>query len=1263
MPALGLALGPSSQPRRRASAASGAPAGIAARAWGPTVWGLSATGQTGPRVATSKVPGIDTLPAGASWNAGTRTVTVSGDGVTLTGWDFNDALIVLTAGGTNCTIQDCRFDAQRQFIAISNPVGASAAGTTIQWCLFDGKKAGTNWIPMSLYGPNCTVTRNRIRDTPSDGISLYGSGTCTFNHITAGGYRFGAHFDAIYVGRTSGVITISDNLIDMTDPGDYVDIPGNYGGIHPINNAFRAVAEAADILHEVLFTENVVFGGPAASYRAQVFATGGFTCSGVRVIDNLWRAAQIIHPSMAADTVWSRNADLDTLAAIEVTATAATAAAGGSAAASYSFGIENAQAVADNRALVMPTGAMRLPAPGTNWAQGIFLRTSDLIAQSGGNEVIGQKGTTATATSGNDSSLFLAEATSATGLRPRLVLRNGSVDFMQSGEYPAVALEREQDYLLVWGQIGATPFFSCVRCHDQSVIFNIVGAANNGATSFYNLSSVARWNDSSTFYETMPNWGCAFGMASGDKSGFSGSISNIFNITGTFPNTSGTPAVATLQALARGETTIAALVTAMSGTLRYHNPLTFGSLAADGTGTVTDAASEVGTAASVTPRAGDPIRRPPSILTTRHRLADGAVIGRVPGQSTADISITGSWSVSAGAPGGIQARLVRVSDGTALAGFDWADLDDLRMAGGNFSGWLRGVPAGTTFRVEVRMRRTTSILFACQARMQVGDVILDLSQSQQQIQYIAAATTGGGANSVLTPTNSTDRFAAVIRHVGGLADSGTGDFAPSHGPKGFVGVLRPSMAGQIGDGVVARANRLATLRGNAVAMIDASRGGHHPYHYYADRTSKTISAAFTPNGSSTGPFTGTLTPPDVPAGISTTPTVLPNSIAFTVRFSGVDHQIIDNGSGALTGTNVSSGTINYATGAYSLTFSAAPQAVAVPVTWTYVSDYIAGGSTAKSTLNQFGAIGTGADGTGVVSDVMQRLRRDGNRVSVIVVHWSTSMAGRFNTTNEGTYAAARDNDYWAHFDALKSRLEALFAECIGARWVFAGAHREVPTSGTTEGADRIKYGQIRRAIREGLAGRAWAYDGGDYHDLGVSGASSTQSGPHQDFAGAQVIGERHAVAIHRALGGTIEVRGPRIASAQFTDGGRTAIRLTYAFEDGAATALVTKDGSTTGLVGFDVGDTITTRATTGFTAAITAANQVTITKTSGAWAAGALVGYAVGSVVFTGTLTADKTNDDLSLQKVLYDNVARTTLQAMPGMPAQSQWSITVADA
>ncbi len=93
----------------------------------------------GSRITTShKVPGVDALPSGWSYNAGTKRID-NNTGVTaapLSGWDFSGCWV--TIRGNAGLISDCLFDAAG-LVAIANLFDLSGAGATcegLEYCTF-----------------------------------------------------------------------------------------------------------------------------------------------------------------------------------------------------------------------------------------------------------------------------------------------------------------------------------------------------------------------------------------------------------------------------------------------------------------------------------------------------------------------------------------------------------------------------------------------------------------------------------------------------------------------------------------------------------------------------------------------------------------------------------------------------------------------------------------------------------------------------------------------------------------------------------------------------------------------------------------------------------------------------------------------------------------------------------------------------------------------------------------------------------------------
>ena len=107
------------------------------------------------------------------------------------------------------------------------------------------------------------------------------------------------------------------------------------------------------------------------------------------------------------------------------------------------------------------------------------------------------------------------------------------------------------------------------------------------------------------------------------------------------------------------------------------------------------------------------------------------------------------------------------------------------------------------------------------------------------------------------------------------------------------------------------------LMGGAIPAQEDSNYGvkEIPHQYYLEVDGSAMTPAF--NGSTNVTFTGTLST-----------NIDPGTVLFTLydASNNVLGTITDNGAGALSGSLISAGFINYSTGAYTITFSAAPAA-------------------------------------------------------------------------------------------------------------------------------------------------------------------------------------------------------------------------------------------------------------------------------------------------------------------------------------------------
>ena len=246
-----------------------------------------------------KSPAILADMAGVYYDPARHIVLVHGDGVTLEGIDFTGLTVMVQAN--NVTVRNSAFDATSGSYALKVFPGYSNA--TIDHCAFDGLKLDRAFDDFIVAaGVNTTITNSRFVNAPRDAIYIE-SGTVAHNAITGAGYNTGGHSDAIWVGKTTGPVTISDNLIDWRSPAD---------SRAETNNAIRVTGEIGNVTG-VDVTHNVILGGSTAVFvsagATQTHATVG-TVTDVQVTDNVVDHARWHYLNLEdqpADLVYSGN--------------------------------------------------------------------------------------------------------------------------------------------------------------------------------------------------------------------------------------------------------------------------------------------------------------------------------------------------------------------------------------------------------------------------------------------------------------------------------------------------------------------------------------------------------------------------------------------------------------------------------------------------------------------------------------------------------------------------------------------------------------------------------------------------------------------------------------------------------------------------------------------------------------------------------------------------------------------------------------------
>jgi hypothetical protein len=267
------------------SSSGSIPTGITTSSWNAdAVWALQNDNAVGPLANTAtKVPGVDALPAGATYNSSTSTVTITTNGVTLDGWDFRGKTLEINA--SNFFVQNSRFNNALGSNYYIN-IGKTAVVTSgrITKCLFDGEGATNGsystaiWVNTNGSG-GIEIDTSRFMRTPADCITINGPADLGdaplnlihHNYFTVGAYNNPlAHFDAITC--NGGYTRIYSNLFDLTPDTN------TYG----TNNCLRLFG-FQKLKLEIC---NNIFTGYAtlASYPIQI---GGTYVFSVSIYDNL----------------------------------------------------------------------------------------------------------------------------------------------------------------------------------------------------------------------------------------------------------------------------------------------------------------------------------------------------------------------------------------------------------------------------------------------------------------------------------------------------------------------------------------------------------------------------------------------------------------------------------------------------------------------------------------------------------------------------------------------------------------------------------------------------------------------------------------------------------------------------------------------------------------------------------------------------------------------------------------------------------------
>jgi hypothetical protein len=234
-----------------------------------------------PSGAALQNPTAISVP-GVSVNAASQTVTVSGSGVTLSGYDFAGWSVAIAPSASNTTITNSNFA-----IGSNNAVPINAAtgsgNLTVKNNTFDGGSTtnGAAWALINYNGSGTfNAQYNSFKNAPEDAIDL-NTGKMTAN-ITNNlfenlGTSPGAHPDPVqFVGVNSTNSTITGNTI----------VQSSTSGMQGI----QIQAQNGSTLSNTTVANNTIVAhgstGQDMSYSVAVIQNAGNTINGVKVANN-----------------------------------------------------------------------------------------------------------------------------------------------------------------------------------------------------------------------------------------------------------------------------------------------------------------------------------------------------------------------------------------------------------------------------------------------------------------------------------------------------------------------------------------------------------------------------------------------------------------------------------------------------------------------------------------------------------------------------------------------------------------------------------------------------------------------------------------------------------------------------------------------------------------------------------------------------------------------------------------------------------------
>ena len=229
----------------------------------------------GSQVDAANLKPASTLTAddGVYYNATLNTYVIYKAGASLNGYDFGNAAVIVQTN--NVSFQNCTFQASANGGNIKQE--AAYSGLVVDQCSFDGLKLNTSKYGdfVAAYGKDATVENSSFVNAPSDSIYIE-NGTVAGNYIAGGGYKTGAHADAIWVGKRPDRSSSPATTSTGGTPSDAATAT---------NNAIRITAENGSV-NDVTITNNTLYGG-AYTIDVNAGATETHSSSQIGTITNV----------------------------------------------------------------------------------------------------------------------------------------------------------------------------------------------------------------------------------------------------------------------------------------------------------------------------------------------------------------------------------------------------------------------------------------------------------------------------------------------------------------------------------------------------------------------------------------------------------------------------------------------------------------------------------------------------------------------------------------------------------------------------------------------------------------------------------------------------------------------------------------------------------------------------------------------------------------------------------------------------------------